>query len=72
MRLLPAGPVVHEAFALALRHGQSLHGCLCLAMAERERGRFATADARFWRAMLGTPKAGLIHFIGTREDATGP
>jgi predicted nucleic acid-binding protein len=64
VRVLPAHPVAHQAFKLALQSGQGFYDCLYLALAEAEQGLFATADGRFWNAMKATPHARHIHFVG--------
>lgn len=67
VHLLPTRPVADQAIRAALKSGQGFYDCLYLALAEAEQGRFATADAKFWKAMKGTPQGESIHFIGERS-----
>lgn len=64
VRLVPAGQVAPRAFDLATEYRQSLYDCLYLALAEREQGRFATADARFAHAMGATRHSALLCLLG--------
>lgn len=67
VRLHPAHAVAHPALKLALKSGKGFYDCLYLALAESEKGLFATADERFWNAMKATPHAKHIHFIGNEN-----
>lgn len=67
VRLMPTRPVAERAMRVALKTGQGFYDCLYLALAEAEDGLFATADAKFWRAMKGTPHGPFLHFIGDRK-----
>lgn len=64
VHLLPTHPVADRAIKMALKSGQGFYDCLYLALAEAEKGRFATADGKFWKAMKGTTHGSSIQFIG--------
>lgn len=64
VRMLPVQAVAERAMKLALKHGQSLYDCLYLALAESEQGQFATADARFWKAIKATVHGRRVRLIG--------
>ena len=50
--LQPTGPLLARAMALAHRLRHPVYDCVYLALAERERARFVTADARFTRRIV--------------------
>jgi predicted nucleic acid-binding protein len=54
--------VIDADLAVALAH--PVHDCLHLALAERMGAPMATADARFLRALAGTPFDALAHPLG--------
>lgn len=64
VRLLPGADVAARAMDLAMECGQGFYDCLYLALAERERGAFVTADQRFVNAMAATRHAGLLQPLG--------
>jgi len=71
VRLLPVRPVAQPAMRIALKHGQGFHDCLHLALAESQKGLFATADKRFWNAMKATPHGRHILLLGGVPGVAG-
>ena len=72
MRVLQVAPVVlvpvddaqeRRALEIACDLGHPVYDCLYLALAERTGRTLVTADARFLRALRGTPFAGLAEAL---------
>lgn len=51
--LRPTGPLVPRAMEVARRLGHPVYDCVYLALAERERAVFVTADHRLLRTLSG-------------------
>lgn len=63
--LRPTGPLLGRALALAQRLRHPVYDCVYLALAERERARFVTADARFVVRVTGRRLAARVVDLAT-------
>lgn len=63
--LRPTGPLLDRALALAQRLRHPVYDCVYLALAERERARFVTADARFVVRVKGRRLAARVVDLAT-------
>ncbi|NLF31235.1 MAG: type II toxin-antitoxin system VapC family toxin [Planctomycetes bacterium] len=65
LQVLPSVDLAEAALDLALQLGQSFHDCLYIAAALRTEGRLITANAHLVHALIDTPLAQRVTWIGT-------
>jgi predicted nucleic acid-binding protein len=63
--VLPAGDLAEAALDLALQTRQSFYDCLYIATALATEGRLITANPRLVHALIDTPLAERVTWIGT-------
>ncbi|MFW6155038.1 MAG: type II toxin-antitoxin system VapC family toxin [Planctomycetota bacterium] len=65
LQVLPAADLAEAAMDLALQTAQRFHDCLYLAAALATEGRLITANAHLVHALIETPLAERVTWIGT-------